>query len=160
MNSSNKTFLAIGVTAVIGAATIGGYSLLGSGSASDASTATGSSQAASSTIGDTPVQLAEPTSTYKNGTYTASVSYRVPGGDTNTITTTLTIGDDTISTVEASNDYADHESEKYTSSFTGQISTVAAGQPITTSFSRIGGASLTTEAFNQTLADIATQAKI
>ena len=56
--------------------------------------------------------------------------------------------------------YSDSESAMYVGSFESSVSRDAAGQSIASYRpSRIGGASRTTNAFDQALADIATQAK-
>lgn len=171
MDSTNKVLLAIGVIAVIGASTVTGYVLSKNDNIKPAQNTTTvqtattdqpdtNTQAAQSAAPETPVQSNQPSTSYNNGTYTATKSYRVPEGGTNTITATVSISDDKISSVQTQNDYVHHESERYTSSFASQISSEASGQPITTSYSRVAGASLTTEAFNQALGDIANQAKV
>lgn len=166
MNSTNKVFLAIGAIAVIGASTVTGYLLSKNDSNKTTQNAATSQQTKTATqatqnaLPETPVQPIQPSASYKSGTYTATKSYRVPEGGTNTITATVSISNDKISSVQTQNDYAHRESEQYTSSFASQISSETSGQPITTSYSRVGGASLTTEAFNQALSDIVNQAKI
>ena len=58
-------------------------------------------------------------------------------------------------------DYQDHESQMYVSSFDDYISGKVVGKNISTltSLSRVGGASLTTEGFDQAIQTIAAQAK-
>lgn len=70
------------------------------------------------------------------------------------------INSDKISSVTTSDNYTDRESGMYVSSFEGSVSSDATGQSIGSySPSRIGGASLTTSAFNEAITNIATQAK-
>ena len=100
------------------------------------------------------------TSSYKDGTYKASVSYSVPHGETNTIDVEITIKNGVVSSVNTDNDYADHESGSYISSFEGSISSKVVGKALSElSLSRVGGASLTTSAFKKAITTISTQAK-
>jgi hypothetical protein len=108
----------------------------------------------------TPKPLPTPapvnTNTYKNGTYRTQASYRTPGGQYQ-IDVTLSVFDDKITNTTVSwnaggNDgYSNSFNRSYQSSVTGQdLGTV---HP-----SRIGGASLTTRAFNSALDTIRSQA--
>ncbi len=99
------------------------------------------------------------TSGYKDGQYTASQDYYVPGGDTNTVSVTLTVANGKISSVTANDQYGNGVSAYYVSSFESAVSGDAAGQSLSDySPSRIGGASLTTEAFAQAIDTIRSQA--
>lgn len=109
----------------------------------------------------TPAPAPTPTYTYRNGTYSATKSYAVPGGRTNTITTTLTIQNDTVTAVSDQHVYkAGTDSQQFVGSFEGSVSGAVVGKPIgSLSPSRIGGASLTTAAFSSALTTIRTNAK-
>ncbi len=99
------------------------------------------------------------TSSYKDGTYKATAEYYVPHGS-NSITVNVSIKDGSITKVSATHDYADRESGMYVDSFDSSISSKAVGQKINgLSLSRVGGASLTTDAFDEVISSIANQAK-
>lgn len=96
---------------------------------------------------------------YKDGSYTASASYRVPNGQ-NSITVKITVAGGVISTVSSTHKVDSRESEGYTDWFNKDITSVAVGKPLgTLSLSRVGGASLTTEGFNQALSSILNDAR-
>ena len=87
--------------------------------------------------------------------YSASISYRVPEGHSNTITSKLTIADGKITAVSNTYKNTSRESDMYTQSFNSYISGKVVGKNLSDiSLSRVGGASLTTEAFNQVIASI------
>lgn len=113
-------------------------------------TATTSSSPSASSVG----------SGYKNGTYTATVSYSVPKGATNQIAVQATISDGKITAVSSKDTFSDRESGDYIDSFESSLKADVVGQPLSGfSASRIGGASLTTYAFEEAIQKIATQAK-
>ena len=96
---------------------------------------------------------------YKDGTYTASSRYHVPHGGTNTMSATVTIASGRITAVKTNDTYTDGESAMYVDSFdTSANSSVVGTSLANASFSRIGGASLTTSAFDSVLDTIRTQA--
>lgn len=98
------------------------------------------------------------TYTYRNGTYTATKSYSVPG-DTNSITTTITIVNDMVTAISDQNTAAGSTSWSYIDSFEASIAGVVVGKPLLgLAPSRVGGASLTTQGFNGALSAIRTQA--
>jgi uncharacterized protein with FMN-binding domain len=100
------------------------------------------------------------TSSYKDGTYSATASYYVPHGYTNSITAKVTVKNGVITDVNTTNDYQDRESSSYVSSFESAVKTAVVGKKIDGSFSgRIGGASLTGSAFLDTIDSIISQAK-
>lgn len=167
MNTQNKIFLVIGSVAVIAAASVGGYALFTTKDAattastssvqSTGSTGIGSSSSTSSS-GSSTTTNGSSNSSYKDGTYKASIDYYVPHG-TNTLTATIVVSNGIISSVTTSDDYTDHESALYIDSFESGISSAATGKSLNgLSLSRVGGASLTTEAFNSVLDTIRTQA--
>lgn len=122
-------------------------------------TTTVSQPAASTTSVNTPASTPS-TNGYKDGTYTATASYYVPHGQNN-ISVEIVIKDGVVSSVTPTHDYQDHESQMYVSNFDDYISGKVVGKNISalTSLSRVGGASLTTEGFDQAIQTIAAQAK-
>lgn len=176
MNTATKIIVSIGSIAVIATAGIGGFLLATSnnmstpsitGSVSQATTpsavsATTSATDASSTTSssDSPGSSStSTTSSYKDGTYTASSLYYVPHGGTNSLSATLTVSGGNITAVSTNNTYSDNESGMYIDSFKSSVSSAAVGSSLASaSFSRIGGASLTTQAFDSVLDQIRSQA--
>lgn len=123
---------------------------VGSSASSTSSTASNTSSTSSSSG----------TSTYKDGTYKATVTYSVPHGNRNSITASVTIKNGVITDVSTDNSASDRESEMYISSFESSVSKAVVGKKIDASFSyRIGGASLTSSAFLDALDSIANKAK-
>ena len=112
-----------------------------------------------------PTATAKPSSTavasgYKDGTYKATDPYYVPRSETNSISITVTVKSGLISAVQVSDDYSDHESGRYVSSFESGISSAVVGQKIDqVNVYRLGGASLTSDAFNAALSQIMSTAK-
>ncbi len=127
---------------------------------SDTNTAESSSTQLSSGTSDSTQSNSQTTSSYKDGTYKASTSYRVPHG-TNSIEATVSIKDGVIESVDVTDDYSDRESSMYISSFESKVQSVVKGKSISSiSVGRIGGASLTSSAFENVLSDIIVEARI
>ncbi len=112
----------------------------------------------------TPVASAPSSSTtsaspYMNGSYTASIDYMVPKSD-NTITVQMTIDNGTVTAVKATHDYNDRESDFYIANFDSLIQQEVTGKKIDeVSIGRVGGASLTSNAFEDAIATIKNEAK-
>lgn len=108
----------------------------------------------------TPSTLqATDTRTYKNGTYTKSVTYMTPRQTEYRIDVSLTIADNAVtdSTITYSQG-ADKDPNPQR--FEAAYKTEVIGKKMNSiSLSRVGGASLTTNAFNNALSDIKTQAQ-
>lgn len=173
----DKLFMAVGgaVVASVAIAT-GAYLFVGGDdtklpSASTPTTTTASDATASTsevtTSTSTPNVSAQTNSTtqstttsgYKDGTYSATASYYVPRGS-NGITAKVTIANGKISSVTTNHTYADRESGMYIDSFDAAIKNAVVGQSADgLSLGRIGGATLTTDGFNDALTQIVTQAK-
>lgn len=97
-------------------------------------------------------------STYSDGQYSSDINYSVPGSQ-NTISVTLTINSDTITDITVNDSYSDRESDRYITGFESSIESKVVGKKISNiSLSRVGGASLTTNAFNRALNNIKNQA--
>jgi hypothetical protein len=72
---------------------------------------------------------------------------------------TMTVANGRITAIKTNDTYADGESAMYVDSFDSSVSSSAVGTSLANaSFSRIGGASLTTSAFDTVLDTIRTQA--
>lgn len=176
MKTKDKIFLAIGSTAIVAAIGFGGYAMFakptGISNASQTSTSvstggSGASLDASSSSSDSSVSSSDTSSSsstssnasYKDGTYTASASYSVPHGYQNTIKVSVIIASGKITAASATHDYSDRESGEYIDMFDSALTSKVVGQSVSsTSFSRIGGASLTTEGFDEALASIQSDA--
>lgn len=109
----------------------------------------------------TPIPTPSPTpapvvlNDYKNGTYSTRSTYRTPGG-TYTMNFSATISNDTISNTSLS---IDPGSDSYSKRFINSYQSTVIGQDLGSVHpSRIGGASLTTRAFNTALDTIRQQA--
>lgn len=176
METKQKIFVTIGTAAVVAAAIFGGAALF-NGSNSTASTGTVSSGAVATTSDSSSSSNTTSTSgtdtsssgstsssttasgSYKDGTYTKTVSYYVPHGATNTIKVTLVVSGGVITSATTDKTYYDNESGMYINSFESSVSSDASGQSLASySPSRIGGASLTTEAFAEAISGIRTDA--
>jgi outer membrane biosynthesis protein TonB len=105
-----------------------------------------------------PVPTPTPrTTAYKNGTYSAQASYRVPAGP-HQMQVTITIANDKITSANIAYD-ARTANDGYTMSFNDSYQSEVIGQNLgSVNPSRIGGASLTTNAFNSALGSIRNQA--
>ncbi len=115
-----------------------------------------------STAPPTPVPSPAPapiTYTYKNGSYTTPSSYGTPGGSEN-ITVTLTITNDIITSTTIVNGASHGDAAQYQQQFSGGYQPYVVGKALANlSLSRVAGASLTTNAFNNALQTIRNQAK-
>ena len=171
MDAKNKIFTVIGSIALIAATATGGYLLLtaptsntiATSSKTQAvtqSTAESATNTPSTSTGEsTGAADATTTSSYKDGTYTATASYSVPHGEQNSIAAEVTVAAGKIVSVKTTDNYSDHESAMYISGFESSVNSSASGQSLATySPSRIGGASLTTAAFDDALDTIRSQA--
>ncbi|MEN9881130.1 MAG: hypothetical protein RLZZ308_313 [Candidatus Parcubacteria bacterium] len=92
-----------------------------------------------------------------NQKITQQITYSVPENHSNTLSVTVTLLDGVIVDVSFSEQPTNKESKEYYEKFSRTFSNATVvGQPIgAVSLSRIGGASLTTKAFNEALRSIA-----
>lgn len=99
---------------------------------------------------------------FSNGTYQATLSYYVPKGHPDEITVTLTLADDIVTDLEIGHYASNGESEKHQARFKQDFDeTEIIGKSLTdVAPSRIGGATITSKAFENTLLSIADEAKI
>ncbi len=177
MNTQNKIFVVIGSVAVLATASIGAYVLfkgdeatgLTTGTTASTSqtttpTATTTSPSTSTTATTTTTTTSPSTSTtttsgYKDSTYSATSSYSVPHGGYNSITASITVSGGKVTAVTTKNSYTDGESAMYIDSFDSRVSSVVVGSSLgSISLSRVGGASLTTQAFNSVIDQVISQA--
>ncbi|MEN9920502.1 MAG: hypothetical protein RL538_395 [Candidatus Parcubacteria bacterium] len=97
------------------------------------------------------------TNTYTNGTYAASQTYRTPEG-TYTMNVKVSVADDTVSGVTVQFD-SEGARDGYSRKFSSAYQSTVLGKDLeAVHLSRIGGASLTTTAFNKALDSIRSQA--
>lgn len=162
MDEKNKVFLAVGAVAIVAAAAIGAVKIIGNSHervTTPASTTNVSQNTSAPTKSSAGAPMASAGS-YKDGEYTAQGAYSVPGGN-NSISIKLTIKDGKIAAVMTDDKYAERESSYYIDSFNSAIEGAVVGQPLDgLSLSRVGGASLTTQGFNQALDSIIASAKV
>lgn len=108
----------------------------------------------------TPKTDASPASKYRSGVYTATMEYKVPDREINKITVKVTLENDVIK--DLSNEYVGigSQSIQYKNSFESMIKNETIGKKIDQlNLANVGGASLTTPAFNQAIGQIINQAK-
>ncbi len=100
--------------------------------------------------------------TYADGVHTASANYVAPNGANHTVNVSLTLANDIVT--EATVTYTGDDvpaSKQNQAKFSAAYPTLVVGQPLDNiKLSRVGGASLTTGAFNEALAEIKTEATL
>jgi hypothetical protein len=90
-----------------------------------------------------------------DGTYSLVQTYTVPEGNKESINISLVIKDGLVSSIKNSGNATNSESARYQSRFEFAIKDAIIGKKIETlNLSSVGGASLTTNAFNKSLAAI------
>lgn len=134
--------------------------------ASDAPSDTAIDDSTSDTDGtatgdDTPVSNDATTSSsvYTNGTYTAKGNYSTPGG-TESITVTVTLNNDVITSVSATGSATGGNSAQYQRQFLSGYTSLVEGKSIDeVQLSRVAGSSLTSSGFNRAIDSIQDEAK-
>jgi uncharacterized protein with FMN-binding domain len=100
------------------------------------------------------------TNVYKDGNYSFSLSYRVPEGNTEKITTLVTLSKDTVTAIKNTNTATNRTSKEYQNNFESKIQAAAIGKKIDSlNLDAVGGASLTTDAFMKAVREVRSQAK-
>lgn len=123
-------------------------------------TSAGSESTASATPTPTPARSGGSSGTYKDGTYTATASYRVPHS-AEAIRVSLTLKNGAITAASVQNSEGDRESAEYQREFTARYKSHVVGQKIDSlNLNVIAGASDTTEGFNQAVSQISQQAQL
>lgn len=146
----------VGVVALAGCAA-GAADAEGEGTTPPAASTPASTPSAAAT-GSTESGDAAATSTYADGTYTAEGSYQTPES-VESITVTVTLESDVITSVEVAGNPQKSESKQYQSEFIGGIRDVVVGKDIDEiSVSRVSGSSLTSNGFNAAIEEIKTEA--
>lgn len=157
MRTQDKLFVTIASIIVLAGAGYTGYTLFVTkdSDTTKTSTTTSTDSASATTTPTTSQQSSNSSSastSYKDGTYTETMSYSVPHGDTNSVTVKLTVANGVITAVSTTHDYQDHESAEYIDMFDQEIQSAVVGKNLSGfSVSRVGGASLTSSAFNDAL---------
>lgn len=166
MNQRDKVFMTFGAVALIAAAGVGGYMIFKPASESatptvaTSRTVSGSTDSVSSSTNSSTTVANSTSASYKDGTYTATTSYMMPHGATNSLQATVVVLSGKITSVKTNDTYSDRESAEWISEFEAAVSSDANGQSLADySPSRVGGASLTTSAFDDVLDTIRSNAK-
>jgi uncharacterized protein with FMN-binding domain len=165
-NSKLVTSIVIVVLVIIG---IAGYAMYGASrpdtSANTTTTTDQTSTPTQQTPPPTTVTTTPPpdttkrTSKYKDGTYTAVGSYNSPGGP-DRIGITLTLQNDIVTSVSATQMAGEGTSRRYQQMFLSGYQALVVGQNIDTlNLGAVSGSSLTPIGFNNAVAQIKTQAK-
>ena len=109
------------------------------------------------TQSDDSVQSA---TTIADGTYSTTINYSVPKGHTNTLSVEVTLKNGLIDAVSTTSEYEDHDSREYIDSFERSVESAVVDEGIDTiKIGRIGGASLTSDAFERALNSIIVKAR-
>lgn len=117
------------------------------------------SSATAQTNANSTINQSSNTDTYKDGTYAKTVNYQSPGG-IESISVTITVSGGTVSNATISQEANNRDSEEYQSSFRKNYQSKVVGKKLSElNLSIVSGASLTTEAFNDGLNDVRSQAK-
>jgi cytoskeletal protein RodZ len=107
-----------------------------------------------------PVPTVVKKNVYANGTYSSTLPYKVPEGGNESITVSLTLKDDVVTSMTYSASGNKEESQKYQGRFGKSVEALVIGEPISgISLSRVGGASLTSRAFNKAVLEIQAEAQ-
>jgi uncharacterized protein with FMN-binding domain len=124
-----------------------------------------STSSTTATTNSTPLNTTTPTatvtpptsassSTYKDGTYSASTSYFTPDGQEDA-KLTITIANNVVTASDFSEQALSGEGQRYQDRFDGNYKSEVVGQKVgDISLSRVAGASLTTDGFSQALEQI------
>lgn len=176
MNQNNFKIIGASVTTVM--LMIGAYVLLLSDKADTTTKSTNSTAVVSvtptptvkSSDADTqsqtpataaPVASADPQPVASESTakdYSVTIDYEVPKGDANSLSVSMTIKDGIITNLNTESKYQDHESISYINDFAGSIKSKVVGKKLSDiNLSRVGGASLTTGAFQDAVDQISLQ---
>lgn len=105
-------------------------------------------------------QIVNDQNKYNDGKYTISITYKVPKNYVDTIIFTFDLKDDAIQNVDFTANASNKDSQKYISLFGGNYKPLVLGKKLDNlSLSNVAGASLTTQAFNESLSKLKEQAQ-
>jgi hypothetical protein len=91
-------------------------------------------------------------------TYSTTVNYKVPEGGSQSMGLTVTVNGAVISSISISQSKSGENSKKWQNNFENNYRPLVLGKNIkSVNLSRVGGASITTNAFNQAIKSIANQ---
>lgn len=108
-----------------------------------------------------PTNPTVPKGELKDGTYTESITYTVPRGGQEKITTTIKLSKGIIEEIKNDLVATSRDSREYQSGFESRIKSETLNKKIDDlDLSRVGGASLTTEAFNQVVNSMLNKARL
>lgn len=168
MNSKDKFLVTVGTVAVLGVASFTGYALFATKN-TDTTTQVAAqstsvpSSSATTTAASTSTTASSASGTYKDGQYSTTTTYGVPHGYTNSITVNLTVKDGVVTAVVLTNSFEsrDRESGMYIDKFRKRDfpGSVVGKSLSDLAVSYVGGASLTSLAFNDALDTIRSDAK-
>ena len=140
----NPVFATIIVIVLVVGVTVG-ILVLQKMNGSTETTETTTSTSSTGTTGE----VADTSTSYTNGEYTATGKYSTPGGSED-ITVTLTLADDIITDVSADGSATSGNSSVYQSQFLDGYKELVIGKDIDeVSLSRVSGSSLTSNGFNE-----------
>lgn len=158
--SANKAIVAVIVVALIAIAATVAIVMSNSEKSNTTSNQVGSTGSVSNTTSTANSNAAVDSSTsFKDGTYTATSRYDTPGGGAS-IGVSLTLSNGTITDASLTQGAPDREAQEFQDRFESGYKTQVVGKKITeVSLSRIAGSSLTPIGFNNAVSDIENQAK-
>jgi len=123
------------------------------------STTIATTDSSSSASSASSASTATPTSSYKDGTYSASSEYYVPHGQ-ESIKVSVTLSSGTISNVSIQNSEGDRDSALFQEDFASSYKQYVVGKKISSlQLSNIAGASDTTQGFMDAISQIASKAQ-
>ncbi len=147
------------IIAIIAIVVIGvGFTLFQSGRSTEQAPAVMTTETVAPVITETPTSETV-TADYKDGTYTTNVTYQTPKRDEYGVAVSLTLTKDIVTDTKVT--YSNGaEKDPNAAKFEAAYKTEVIGKDIDTlNLSRVGGASLTTGAFNNALTNITADAK-
>jgi uncharacterized protein with FMN-binding domain len=124
-----------------------------------ATNTTDTSQTANTAPTTETTETPSTTTTYKDGSYTATGTYSTPGGN-ESVTVTVTLTGDKITAIETTGSGTGGNSKQYQSQFLSGYKAQVIGKAIEeVSLSRVAGSSLTSGGFNRAIDTIQNDAR-
>lgn len=154
-NKVNPAIISVILIVIIGAVAAGVYLLTNSDTESTSASQTAQADSSSNDSPQQNISATEPTSgEYADGTYTKTGSYSTPGG-TESVTVTATLTGGNVSEISATGSARGGNSAQFQSQFLGAFKQQVVGKDIDdVSLSRVSGSSLTSNGFNEAIAQI------
>ena len=155
-NSKAKIITSIIILVVVVVIVFGAKALTSRQSGEVATSSNTAPASASSAVSADSTDTAQ---TYKDGTYSATGNYDSPGGN-ESIDVSITIRNNTVASTSAQSGANDPTAEQFQADFIGGYQSMVVGKNINTiHLSHVSGSSLTSQGFNDALAQIRNQAK-